>query len=376
MTPLATADVIVLGLGAMGSATCLRLAERGASVIGIDQHHPPHPYGSTHGDTRITRLAIGEGPEYVPFVRRSHELWSELEQRSGIRLLTRTGGLILGDEGNEFVEQTRACAELYGIAHEDLSPAELAQRFPMFAVDQRTEAYYEPSAGYLRAEAAVKLQLELAQRHGARLRLGERAESWTASPTGVSVATGAGSYAAGALVLCVGAWIARLFEQGRETFAVHRQVMHWFAIRDGYEQLRDMPVFVWDFGGPKDAFVHFNGFYGFPAIDGRAGGVKVGTESYEHTTTAEEGQQPATAQEAVDVYRRYVARGLPWLSPELRSCRALPVHEHPREPVRDRPPPRARRGLGRVPMLGSWVQALARDRRGNRAADHGRRQRP
>ena len=322
MTPLATADVIVLGLGAMGSATCLRLAERGASVIGIDQHHPPHPYGSTHGDTRITRLAIGEGPEYVPFVRRSHQLWSELEQRSGIQLLTRTGGLILGDKGNEFVEQTRACAELYGIAHEDLSPAELAQRFPMFAVDQRTEAYYEPSAGYLRAEAAVKLQLELAERHGARLRLGERAESWTASPTGVSLTTGAGSYAAGALVLCVGAWIAQLFEQGRETFAVHRQLMHWFAIRDGYEQLRDMPVFVWDFGGPKDAFVHFNGFYGFPAIDGRAGGVKVGTESYEHTTTAEEGQQPATAQEADDVYRRYVARGLPWLSPEL--LRAAP----------------------------------------------------
>jgi sarcosine oxidase len=324
VTALATADVIVLGLGAMGSATALQLAERGVPVIGIDQHRPPHRYGSTHGDTRITRLAIGEGLEYVPLVRRSHDLWTELEQRTGIELLTRSGGLILGDAGNEFVEQTRACARQFGIAHEDLSPSELARRFPMFAVDERTDAYYEPSAGYLRPEAAVKLQLELAERHGARLRLNERVESWTASPAGVSVTTSAGSYAAGQLVLCVGAWIPQLFPEGGETFAVHRQVMQWFAIRDGYEQLRDMPVFVWDFGGPKEAFVHFNGFYGFPAIDGRAGGVKVGTESYEHPTTADEGRQPATAHEARDVYRRYVARGLPWLSPELlRSAPCL-----------------------------------------------------
>jgi sarcosine oxidase len=98
--------------------------------------------------------------------------------------------------------------------------------------------------------------------------------------------------------------------------------MYWFAIREGYEQLREMPVFVWDFGGNKDAFVHFHGFYGFPAIDGPAGGVKVGTESYEQATSADRCQPPPTELEVAAMYTRYVAPGLPWLSREL--LRAAP----------------------------------------------------
>src|SRR5690348_4354394 len=97
------ADAIVLGLGAMGSAAAFQLAASGASVLGIDRFEPPHPYGSTHGDTRITRLAIGEGEEYVPLVRRSHELWREIEQQAGVGLLTITGGVVLARSGSEFL---------------------------------------------------------------------------------------------------------------------------------------------------------------------------------------------------------------------------------------------------------------------------------
>ncbi|MBS0523128.1 MAG: FAD-dependent oxidoreductase, partial [Proteobacteria bacterium] len=75
-----TYDVIVLGLGAMGASAAYQLAVRGASVLGLDQFHPPHEQGSTHGDTRITRLACGEGPQYTPFVRRSHQIWRSLEE--------------------------------------------------------------------------------------------------------------------------------------------------------------------------------------------------------------------------------------------------------------------------------------------------------
>src|SRR5437763_12167332 len=113
-----SAEVIVVGLGAMGSATCFQLAARGVSVIGIDRHKPPHQYGSTHGDTRITRIAIGEGAEYVPFVRRSHELWREIESQLPAPLLSVTGGLLLAPSGSEFLAQTRASAVEYGIAHE------------------------------------------------------------------------------------------------------------------------------------------------------------------------------------------------------------------------------------------------------------------
>jgi sarcosine oxidase len=319
-----TADVIVVGLGAMGSAACHQLAARGVSVIGIDQYAPPHKWGSTHGETRITRLAIGEGREYVPLVRRSHELWRELEQTTGTELMTRTGIVILGHPGSTFLRETRAAARAYAIEHRDLTNAELRDAFPMFAADADTVAYHEPTAGYLRPERAVAAQLALARRAGACLRLGERVERWTATGGGVSVTTSGATYSAGQLVLCAGAWIGDLFGQARDLFAIYRQLLFWFPIRREYARLRDMPVFVWDIGGDQRGFVHLHGFYGFPAIDGPDGGVKVASESYERTTVPDGRQHPATRAEAERMSRACVTPFLPWLEPEpLRTVSCL-----------------------------------------------------
>jgi sarcosine oxidase len=317
-------DVVVVGLGAMGSAVCAQLAARGSSVIGIDQYNPPHPYGSTHGETRMTRLAVGEGPEYVPLVRRAHELWREIEAQTGTRLLTQPGGLILSRPGGWFFDGTLERARRFEIEHEVLTPGELRARFPMFAADEQTEGYYEPGSGFVRPEDAVRAQLELARRGGAELRPGERVLLWSASANGVSVVTDRGSYAAEQLVLCAGPWLPGLFPEGRDLFAVHRQIQFWFPIRQGYEQLRDMPVFVWDFGGERGGFVHFEGFYGFPAVDGPAGGVKVATETYETATEPDGRQHPATPEETATMYRHCVETRLPWLGPEpLRTLSCL-----------------------------------------------------
>ena len=318
------ADVIVVGLGAIGSAACAALAARGGSVIGIDQFTPPHPYGSTHGDTRITRLAIGEGREYVPLVRRSHELWREIEQETGRALLTQSGVVILGHPSSPFLAETRAAAREYAIEHERLTSAELRGRFPMFAAGEATEAYYESEGGYVRPEAAVAAQLELAGRHGADLRLGERVTRWAASPHGVVVSTDTDTYAGEQLLLCAGAWIGDLFPDGRDLFAVYRQLLYWFPVRTGYPQLRDMPAFVWDFGGAAHGYVHLDGFYGFPAVDGVDGGVKVATEAYEQTTAPDGRQHPAAAAEAAAMYDRCIAPYLPWLGSEpLRTVSCL-----------------------------------------------------
>jgi sarcosine oxidase len=305
--------VIVVGLGAMGSAACCHLAARGVSVIGIDQYVPPHPWGSTHGDTRITRLAIGEGREHVPLVRRSHQLWRELEQKTGTKLLTQAAIVILAHPSSPFLNETRASAREYEIEHEDLTNAEVRARFPMFAVDELTEAYYEPEAGYVRPEAAVAAQLELARRSGVQLQLAEHVERWTASPNGITVTTDARTYVAEQLLLCAGAWIGELFPDGRDIFAVYRQLLYWFPIRTGYPQLRDMPTFVWDFGGDRAGFVHLDGFYGFPAVDGPGGGVKVASESYERTTEPDGRQHPATQPEIEQMYERCIVPYLPWL---------------------------------------------------------------
>ncbi len=306
-------EVIVVGLGAMGSAACFQLATRGVSVIGIDQYAPPHPWGSTHGDTRVTREAIGEGQEYVPLVRRSHQLWREIERESGARLLTQCGIVVLAYPSSEFLEETRASARAYEIEHEDLGNAEACARFPMLALDDEIVAYYEPGAGYVRPEAAVATQLGLARRAGARLRLGERVQTWAVSPQGVTVTTDVDTYAADQLLLCAGAWIRDLFPEGRDMFAVYRQLLYWFPIRTGYAQLRDMPGFIWDLGGREDEIVHLDGFYGLPAIDGPDGGVKVAAEAYERTTTPDGRQHPATRSESESMYKQCIAPYLPWL---------------------------------------------------------------
>ncbi len=333
------ADVIVVGLGAMGSAACFQMAARGVVVVGLDRYAPPHPWGSSHGDTRITRLSIGEGREYVPLVQRAQELWREIERDTGTRLLTETGIVLLAPPSSPFLAETRAAAREYAIEHEDLTGSELQARFPMFAVDGPTEGYYEPQAGYLRPEAAIAAQLELARRHGAQLRFGERVERWSASSEGVTVTTSAGSYASEQLLLCAGAWIPELFPGGREIFAVYRQLLYWFPIRQGYERLRAMPVFVWDLGGDERAFVHLDCFYGFPALDGPQGGVKVGTESYEHTTAPDGRRHPATELETERMYEHYVAPRLPWLGPEpVRTASCLYTNTRSSRFVIDRHP--------------------------------------
>lgn len=324
MQAMQTADVIVVGLGAMGSAASWQLVSRGASVIGIDQYAPPHPWGSTHGDTRITRLAIGEGREYVPLARRSHELWREIERESGAELLTQPGIVILAHPSSAFLAETRAAAREYGIGHRDLSNDELRAGYPMFAVDERTVGYHEPEAGYVRPERAVAAQLSLAERDGARLRLGERVQRWTASADGVTVTTDRDVYAARQLLLCAGAWIGDLAPLVGDVVAVYRQLLFWFPIRQGYAALRDMPAFVWDVGGDQEGFVHLDGFYGFPALDGPGGGVKVASELYEHTTAPDGRQHPASPAETERMHRGCIAPYLPWLGAEpLRTVSCL-----------------------------------------------------
>src|SRR2546423_7098241 len=176
-----TPDVVVVGLGAMGSAALYQLARRGARVIGIDRFSPPHDRGSSHGESRITRQAIGEGEEYVPFVLRSHEIWRELEADTGEGLLFPVGGLLLSRASSnaehhgqtDFVGRTIQVARHRAIAHEVLNAQEVEKRFPQLRLVGDELGYYEPGAGYLRPERCVAVQLDRAQALGAMARTDE-----------------------------------------------------------------------------------------------------------------------------------------------------------------------------------------------------------
>ena len=187
-------DAIVLGLGAMGSAALYQLAKRGGKVLGIDRYSPPHALGSSHGDTRITRQAIGEGEQYTPLVLRSNEIWREIEGRTAAALLTVTGGLVISSAAPRalchvpgFFDNTVAAARKFGIEHELLDAAQVRARFPQFAVRDNEFAYFEPGAGFLRPETCLAAQLSLAEVHGAAIRREEQVLRFSETGSGVKV---------------------------------------------------------------------------------------------------------------------------------------------------------------------------------------------
>lgn len=309
---------IVIGLGAMGSATTYQLAKAGGKVLGIDQFAPPHKEGSTHGDTRITRLAIGEGLEYVPLVKRSHELWREIEQETGQELLTQCGGLIMTvtngygqHNSGDFLQNTYDAADKYGIKHEKLTNEQIKERFPQFNVQSDERGYYEPEAGYLRPERCVAAQLELAKKYGATLNLNEKVLSYEAGDSSVTVTTDKGTYTADKLIISAGPWITDLLPEYKDIFKIHRQVLYWFDIADkaNYEQYRDMPIFIWEFNNER-----YDNFYGFPAIDGPDGGVKMATETYDTDTSPDTIPREVPPAEVQAMYDHYVKNQFPGLS--------------------------------------------------------------
>lgn len=263
-------DVIVLGLGGMGSAAAAALAARGLRVLGIDRFGPAHAQGSSHGGSRIYRQAYYEDPFYVPLLRRALELWQQLETEVPGTNLNMTGGLLIGRPDSRIVAGSVRSAQQWHLDYRVLTPSDVATDFPTFRLGDDEVAVYECAAGFVRPEMTVSAQLRLAQRHGATLRYGTTARSWHANSSGhgVSVVTDAGTEQADALVLTPGAWAPSLLPEWR--LVVERQVMHWFAPDDNpslYDPQRH-PVFI----GTNETGREF---YGFPLCDGAAGGVKV-----------------------------------------------------------------------------------------------------
>ena len=312
-------DVLVAGLGAMGSATVHQLAEAGADVLGVDRYRPPHMLGSSHGDTRITRVAVGEGLEYVPLVRRSHEIWRDLERRTGAEILTQCGGLVLAPpagrfamHGSEsFLEHTVAAAEAHDVEHERLTTEELRARFPQFALAADEEACYEPGAGFVRPERAVRAQLDSARERGATLAFGERVTGYDDRGTHVSVRTTSRTVEASTVVVTTGPWVTELVPELAAQARVLRQVLFWFDLRDpaSYPALRDSPVYIWSPGTDPDDVI-----YGFPMVDGPEGGAKVAREQYRVETTADAVDREVGPEETEEMYERWVRPRLPALS--------------------------------------------------------------
>lgn len=257
-------DVIVVGLGGMGSAAVAHLASRGKRVLGIEQFQPAHTLGSSHGQSRVIRLAYFEHPAYVPLLRRSYELWRRLEVDSGRHLLQMTGGLMIGAPDSDVVSGSLRSAREHGLAHEMLDAAEIRRRFPPLTPRQEIVAFYEREAGSLFPEECIRAHLDVAARTGAELHFDERVDDWAVLPSGtIEVRTTRGRYECGRLVLAPGAWASSLFKIDWLPLEVEPQMLYWFEPAGGAGPFAAdrFPIYIWDMGGDVQ-------FYGFPADAG------------------------------------------------------------------------------------------------------------
>ena len=327
MTASKTADVIVIGLGAMGAATVYQLAKRGASVIGLERFEARHEMGSSHGESRITREHVGEGAEYVPLVQRSHAIWAELEThpgelrvQCGMLTLARDGGAARRHGGQNFLDQTLAVAAALGAAPQRLSANDIRRRFPQFNVTDDTVGYFEPGAGFVRPERCIAAQLTAAKRRpNIALNYGETVADIRRDGSSVTVITNRGRYQAARVVLAAGAWTPGLAGAGlNQPLNVYRQALHWFAPSEpGLWSPGRAPVFIW-FHGDADTDV----FYGIPMVDGGAPGVKLATEQYTVPCDPDTVDRTVPPAESAALYDTHVAGRLNGVTRDVVASKA------------------------------------------------------
>lgn len=351
----------MIGLGGMGSAAARHLAARGQRVLGLERFGPAHDRGSSHGGSRVIRQSYFEDPAYVPLLLRAYELWADAEKEADVDLLTLTGGLYLGPPQSTTFAGSLAAAREWGLPHEVLDADAVRARFPTITPAADEVAVYEERAGFVRPEASVAAHLELAARDGADLRFGAQVLDWTATGHGVRVRTTEGEHTADRLVICPGAWAPSLLADLGVPLRVERQVQYWFAPPGGVAPFAGHPVYVAEQASGAQ-------IYGFPAINGPDGGVKVAFFRRGLETDPDALDRAITDAE-VDEMRARVAATLPGLAGPLVTAVACMYTTTPDEHFVIAPHPEHDRvtvacgfsghGFKFVPVVGEILADLA-----------------
>jgi sarcosine oxidase len=253
----------------MGSAAAAHAASRGKRVLGIEQFQAAHDQGSSHGRSRVIRLAYFEDPAYVPLLRRAYELWRRLERHTGRDLLQITGGLMIGPPDSVVVSGSLRSAREHNLDHELLDAAQIRSRFPALTPIAGIVALFEKQAGIVFPEEAIRAHLDSAVDNGAHVHFDERVEDWSVSASGtIDLRTSRGRYESDRLILAPGAWASGLFKIDWLPLEVEPQQLHWFEPAGGAAPFvaDRFPIYIWDVGDGIQ-------FYGFPADD--EGRVKV-----------------------------------------------------------------------------------------------------
>jgi len=308
-------DAIVIGIGAMGSAACMHLARRGVKVLGLDQFGIPNSQGSSHGESRMTRMAYYEHADYVPLLKRAYDLWHQMENQSGQKLFHQTGGLYMGKPDGHVVANSLIAAQQHGLEHEFLKPEQLKERYPQFSLPADFVAIHETRAGLLLPERIVATQASLALRSGAELHGHEPVLEWEAQGGEVTVTTSTGTYHARHLLLTAGPWAGQLLRDLKLELRVTRQVMGWIWPKDP-DQFELGKIPVWGIENSDGSLS-----YGFPILPGSTG-IKIARHapgSVTDPTTIDRTIREKDIQEIRQIAEQYLGqRNAPVL--DVRTC--------------------------------------------------------
>ncbi len=309
-------DVIVVGVGGMGSAACWQLAKRGQRVLGLERFDIPHAMGSSHGTSRIIRLPYYEHSAYVPLLHRAYELWADAERATGLELLVTTGSVDGGPEDDPLFNGALGSATLHGLAHEVLTGAQVNDRFPGYRMPPHSRFVFQPQGGLIASERAIVAHSNAAMAEGAVIQARERVLGWDArgSGEGVTVRTDKGVYEAARLVITAGAWIGELAAPLARLAIPERQVLAWTQpLQPSLFTPERFPVF--------NLQVAEGRYYGFPIYD--VPGFKFGRYHHrEETMPADEMRREVDAEDEAllrSFGERYFPSGTgPTLA--LRAC--------------------------------------------------------
>lgn len=301
-------DQIVVGAGALGTSTAYSLSRFSGRTLVLERFHENHPFGSSHGKTRILRTAYAEGAAYVPLVLQARRRWLRLGRDAGEEIFRATGVLMAAPANSAPLAQARASARRYDLPSEPLDPERARERFATFRFARGDSILWDPTGGVLFPERAIAAYRRLAHDRGVTFRWNAPVTRWSrTSGDRIVVSTAGRDYVARSLVLSVGAWLPTLVPDLALSLEAEQQTVYWFRAQDRpTEPYRAMPAFVWY--SAEGGY-----YYGTPDV---GDGVKVGGSRGQRVR--DPARHPPSSVRELRAVQRFVRGRLPGLSPAPR----------------------------------------------------------
>ena len=312
-------DTVIIGLGAMGSATAWACAARGQRVLGLEQFPLVHDQGSSHGQSRIIREAYYEHPAYVPLVQEAAQRWKSLEESTGQTLLTRCVCANIGPPASEIIQGVQRAANEHHLSIETWNAQTIRKNIPAMSVPDDFVAVVESNAGWLKVEECVRCMQKMARQGGATLQEKERVISWSASANQVEVVTDRNRYAAERLIITAGPWAAQALAKLNLPLRVMRQLQLWFAppsVNALQYAAPSLPIFIID---TPDGH-----YYGIPSQAGS--GVKIAQHYGAPELLSPEEVNRSLNDQDLRPIRQFLHSYLPALAPSPLASHAICIY--------------------------------------------------